>query len=1119
MHRILKSLLLCAACLAGIAANAQVTTSALRGLVADAAGQSVIGANVVAVHTPTGTRYATSTNEQGTYRISNMRTGGPYTVTVSCIGYTPVEEGRITLQVGDPYVMNITLEERAQALGEAVAYATGRNSNMRFDRAGAITSLNQQQVEMVPTATRTLDDVITLTPQGSSACGAFAVGGGNFRQSSVTVDGAQFNNTFGLSQRSILPGGGYPIALDAVEQVSVSITPFDVRQSGFNGAAVNAVTRSGSNDFHATAYTYLTNSNLTGNRVGSYEPFELDKSHSYTYGASVSGPIVKDKLFFFVNGEYMDVTTAGPVAHAGGGENGVYSNTNRRPTLDQLHSLSSYLSNHYGMKTGPWEDFNLKTPAYRLMARLDWNINQNNTLNVRFTRSQMKESSAASASRSIGSNQSNYIYGGSNTSYGSGSYYGMSSLSSRYYKDYKFTSVAGELNSHIGQHLSNTLRATYSFQDQPRSSEYGDQPTLEIVMDNGQGIFPTWAYTGCDLFTVGNLVQTKNAVVTDELTLNRGRHNAIFGLQYEWDRAANGYTQAAAGYYAFAATPEQVAAGDWASVFGTAPRVFGIGYGNNEGHSQYTATMNVHNFSAYVQDNWDISRRFKLSYGLRVELPVYPDLKDNYNEAYYNLDFGGQHYRTDQTPDARLSFSPRVGFNWDVLGNRRFVLRGGTGIFVGRIPYSWLVSSVLNSGMGQTTTVLRAAKGNAMPQFADGSYFSTNREEMLAAIGATSKTSIPSSPTILAADLKNPASWKSSLAADFRLPGDVDFSVEGLYSRELNPVVVSNRDIYWDGTSTVTLNPYDTRRSYSYYDPNYSCYVLENAGKKAYYWSITASLRKSWDFGLALTAAYTHSKARAYTEGIGDQVTGAYNNYRFSVNGVNDNELGYATYVQPNRVLLTANYTINEGRRTNSVISLMYEGGEVGFVGGYQFTRYSYIFAANVNNDALAPGNLIRIPGSRAELDEWAFADNGTFTDEGGVKQPYTADMQRDDFWQFINQDSYLKNHKGEYAERGGAKMPWHHQVNFKFEQNIFFYQKNGRKHTLTVGCDVTNLANVFSPKWGAYKEITTNTLLNYAKGQYTYNLVNGARHLTTSQNYVNTLSAYQCMFNVRYTF
>ena len=224
-------------------------------------------------------------------------------------------------------------------------------------------------------------------------------------------------------------------------------------------------------------------------------------------------------------------------------------------------------------------------------------------------------------------------------------------------------------------------------------------------------------------------------------------------------------------------------------------------------------------------------------------------------------------------------------------------------------------------------------------------------------------------------------------------------------------------------------------------------------------------------------------------------------------------------YEQTNRVLLTANYTINEGRRTNSVISLMYEGGEVGFVGGYQFTRYSYIFAANVNNDALAPGNLIRIPGSRAELDEWAFADNGTFTDESGVKQPYTADMQRDDFWQFINQDSYLKNHKGEYAERGGAKMPWHHQVNFKFEQNIFFTQKNGRKHTLTVGCDVTNLANVFSPKWGAYKEITTNTLLNYAKGQYTYNLVNGARHLTTSQNYVNTLSAYQSMFNVRYTF
>ena len=405
MHRILKSLLLLAACMVSATMSAQVTTAVLSGQVSASDGITVVGANVVAVHAPTGTRYATSTNAQGTFRINNMRVGGPYVLTVSYVGYKSEEQDDITLQVGDPYVVNITMQEEAYSLDEAVATAMSRNSNMRFDRAGAITSLNQQQVEMVPTATRTLDDVITLTPQGSAACGAFAVGGGNFRQSSVTVDGAQFNNTFGLSQRSILPGGGNPISLDAVEQVSVSITPFDVRQSGFNGAAVNAVTRSGSNDFHATAYSYLTNSNLTGNRVGSYEPFELDKSHSYTYGASVSGPIVKNKLFFFVNGEYMDFTTAGPVAHAGGGENGVYSNTNRRPTLDQLNSLSNYLGSHYGMTTGPWENFDLKTPAYRLMARLDWNINSNNTLNVRFTRSQMKESSAASASRSIGSAQ------------------------------------------------------------------------------------------------------------------------------------------------------------------------------------------------------------------------------------------------------------------------------------------------------------------------------------------------------------------------------------------------------------------------------------------------------------------------------------------------------------------------------------------------------------------------------------------------------------------------------------------------------------------------------------------------------------------------------------------
>lgn len=1110
-------------------ASAQVTSSSIAGRITDENAEPVVGANIVAVHTPSGTRYGGMTNNNGSFSLNGLRAGGPYDITVSYIGYKTKTYKNVVLQLGSPLNLETALEVSSNNLDEAVVVATGGRSNMSMGRSGAITTVDAERMSLVPTASRDLTAMLSQTPQGSTAAGAFAVGGGNYRQSNITIDGAQFNNAFGLGS-SILPGGGTPISLDAIEQVSVSITPYDVRQSGFNGGAINAVTKSGTNDFHATAYSYLTGNKLRGEKIND-ERIELDDAYKRTLGASFGGRIIKDKLFFFVNGEYEWNSVASPLAQAGGGDNGSYTNTNRRPTLEQLNSLSDYLARNYGYTTGPWQDFGLSAPAWRIMARVDWNINDANKLNVRFTKSGRKSSSAASPSRSIGGNQSTKIYNGSNSTYGSGSYYGMSSLSSRYYSHYNFTSVAGELNSRLTQRVQNTLRATFSFQDQPRSTEYGDQPIIEVVMNDGQGHYPTWALTG-DLFTKGNLSQTKTLVVTDEVNMNFGKHNIIAGMQYEMNKAANGYAQAAAGYYAYEATPEQVAAGDWASVFNAAPRVFGMTYGNGDDHAMFTARMTTHQLSWYAQDNFDISHRFKLSFGLRVELPFYPDLKDNFNQKYYdemnfalaqapanpgtNIVVGERRFRTDNVPSANPTFSPRVGFNWDVIGDRKIVLRGGTGIFVGRMPFVWLVSAVGNSGMGQTSKVL---SGNDCADVK----FVTSEAELLQQINATSSVSIPQGPTILSDDLKMPSTLKASLAADFKLPGGVDFSLEGIYNKDLNPCIVTNANVYWDGTSTVTLSPTDVRHKMSTYTKN-QAYVIENAGKKAYYYSITASLHKRFDFGLDLSAAYTHSLAKSYTEGIGDQVSSAYSNYRNSIHGVNDHELGYSTYVQPNRLLITASYVIPEGRFGKTTCSLQYDGGEGGYLGSYSYTRYSYIFSSNVNNDSYAPANLIYVPASREELDSWNFKDNGTFTDRFGNKQVYTADMQRDDFWTYIQQSDYLKNRKGKYAERGGAKMPWHHQLNLKFAQDINIYRKGATTQVLTLGMDVNNLLNALDPHWGTYKQVVGNALLSAKTSDdgaatFTYNLTNGQRHTSTTQDYINVASTWNILFNIRYSF
>ena len=1088
--------------LSSITAMAQVTTSTITGKVTDNR-EDIIGATIKATHQPSGTVYYAVSNVDGLYSIPAMKAGGPYEVEVSYIGYQTKKFTDIQLELGQTMMLNVVINENAQQLKEVQVIAPTRNT-MRSDRSGPVTNLNAEAMATIPTVGRQLTDYMKMIPQSSSSTG-FAVGGGNFRQSNITVDGASFNDNFGLGAASPLPGGGAPIALDAIEQVAISVAPFDVRQSGFTGGSINAVTRSGTNEFKGTAYTYLTSSSLRGARVGD-SSLAIDKSRNNIYGISFGGPILKDKLFFFVNGEYEDDVVAASSARAGNGTT-PYTESNRRPQLNELESMSAYLRSKYGIETGSWQAYNIKSPAYRLLARIDWNINQNHKFNIRFTHSNRKESKPSSISRSLsGVNVQKDLYGGSAAEYGSFSNYSMSSLSSRYILEYRFTSLAAELNSRFGL-WNNTLRFTYSFQDQPRSNEYGvSTPVIEVIMDNGSGkIFPSWAMTG-DIYTYGNLTQTKNTVITDEVSATLGNHQFLAGLQYEHDSAANGYAHAGAGYYAFKATAAQVSNGDWDNVFST-PHLFVVTYGNNPTRSDFKSKMKTDRWSLYLQDNVSFSERFRLSAGVRFELPHYPSLKNNYNEAFYKIDFGGEHFRTDNVPGNSISVSPRLGFNWDITGSRKYILRGGTGLFVGRLPFVWLISAVGNSGLGQTTYAATATNGKAKPTL------TTNKEDMLNQINAKGESSVPSGPIILANDLRMPKTWKSSLAFDVKLPYDIDFTVEGVYSKDLNPVVVSNRDIYWDGTSTIDLGHGDVRHKLSYYDAGSSAYVLENAGKRAYYASLSFQLHKKFDFGLDLAASYTLSRAKCYSEGIGDQPSSAYKNYRPSVNASNDNETGYASYVAPNRLLISASYKLKETKNATSTFSLIYDGYQSGYLSDLAFNRFSYTFASNVLGDPTAPGNLIYVPASREELDSWNFVNNGTVNG-----QVYTADMQRDDFWEYICQDDYLKNRKGQYAERGGAKMPWHHQLDFKYLRDMRI--KLGKyTHALQLGIDILNLPNFLCKDWGVTKQVAGNSLLTYRNNQYSYNTINGERHRSTFQTLATEKSTYQIMFTIRYLF
>ena len=1089
-------------------AMAQITTSGISGKVT-ANGEDIIGATIKAVHQPSGTVYRAVTNIDGRYSIQGMRPGGPYVLEVSYVGYKTKEVKNFNLSLGQNTILNESLSENAEMLQDVVVTAD-RNNNMRTDRAGATTSINADQIEAVPTVSRSMNDLLKLTPQGANVGSGFSVGGGNYRQSYVTVDGAAFNNAFGIGGN--LPGNGSPISLDALDQISVSSSPYDVRLSGFTGGAISAVTKSGTNQFKGTAYMYTTNSHLRGNKVSDYELNRL-QSHSTTWGASFGGPIIKDKLFFFANGEYQSNISAGPSGTArvnASDEWSPSSGTVHRPLQSDMDNMLSFLNKTYGYNPGRYQGYSLDTPSYKFLARIDWNINENNKLNIRFSKSHDKDSSNPSSSTTPF--KDSVIYPGGEDATGGKSQSGRTANaglyfeSARYYQEKNFTSFAAEWNSKWGG-VSNVLRATYSYQDEPRTYVGGLFPTVDILKNGSY-----YMGFGPDPFTEGNLRQVKTFVATDEATWSMGIQNFTAGLQFETNKATNGFGAASAGYYVFESMDD--------FMNGKAPRSYGVTF-PMDGSGQFKATMKYNQFSAYVQDQVNFSDRFRLTAGLRFELPIYPELENNYNKAFaamkWKNDAGVEsQYSTDQLPDAPLTVSPRVGFNWDILGNHKLVLRGGTGYFVGRLPFVWLVSAVSNAGCGQYTYYYNTPSDKSANYLMDRFYASRDEQvKVLQQQGLAvnrEDAAAPSSPTIIDKDLKMNATWKTSLALDAKLPYDVDFSLEGIYSREFNPATVINLDRYWDGKSYTELAPGDKRKWYSrnsYSNP----YMITNAGHKAYYYSITASLAKKFAFGLNLSASYTYSKAKSYGDGVGDQVSSAYYNNRYSVNGNNDMELGYGTYVAPNRLLISASYKKDYGKNFGSEVGLIYEGMNMGYADGYSCTRYTYQLTGNVVNDYGSNG-LVYIPASREALDKWNFKDNGK----------YTAEQQKDDFWAYINQDDYLKNHKGEYAERGGAVMPWHHQLDFKFNQN-FYLNVAGQKNTLQFGVDIKNLANLLNNSWGLYKTVNNTKLLKYtagkngAAGSFQFQK-NGKDVLSkTYTNYTSFNSTYSIQFSIRYIF
>lgn len=1090
-------------------ANAQTTTSSISGYVNDDGG-AVVDAIVTAVHIPTNTAYYSVTNKKGYYVFNNVIAGGPYTIKVDKMGYQPVMIKNVYAPLSESVVANAPMNKAAVDLAEVAIYGDGDGSTMNVHRSGVGTRIDNHTLEAMPTINRSLNDIMKFTPQAAEVGGGFSVGGGNYRGSSVSVDGATFNNSFGIG--SNLPAGGAPISLDAIDQIGVNVTPFNVRQSGFQGGAINMVTKRGTNTWHGSVYDYFTCNKMRGQKVDTNMLTTSSTLNNVT-GFTLGGPIVKDKLFFFLNGEYIVDNQAGSTIQARTADDQEYGGGSgyNRPTVSQMDNILSFLNDKFGYNPGRYQNYSLSTPDYKVMARIDWNINKDNIFNIRFTHTHTSNSNNASSSMSP--------LGGTNTTItdlhgdtytinryvaGRQSDYAMPFESARYFQDMNFTSLAAELNSRVLDGSGNNMaRVTWSLQNEPRSFVGDLFPTVDILEpytaadgSTQMGMYTTF---GPDPFTYANLRKVNTVTVTDEFTYIKGIHNFLVGAQYEWNRIVNGFMQGGAGWYIYDSWQSFV--NDANGVPGYRPVAFMITHANSDDPTETLyPTFDYSQASVYAQDEMEFSKFFKLTAGVRLEMPIIRFPNDNRNldfdmVAAANPESSFAGLSTADLPKLTVNVSPRIGFNWDITKDRKVIMRGGTGLFTGRIPNVWLVSAAGNSNCLQYQYIANNNTGNPVVNF------NPDRAEIINSIYAgdafhRQDLPAPTSATILAKDLKMPTSWKSSLSFDFTIPGDVKATIEGVYSYNFNEVYASMLGYYEDGTVQLPGEPearthYGKENITNMNGGKMNGYYLHNVkGLHGQYYALTAELSKSFNFGLDLLAAYTFSRSTSVSDGSGDQVSSFASTP--NRNDGNAPELGYSGFVAPHRVIGAISYTINEGKHTATKLGLFYEGYNVGIYSNYYQTRHSYLIN-NVSGMGNSP-QLMYIP-----------------TVEELAAMPFISAENKEAFENFIAGDSYLSKHRGEYSKRNAGKAPWFNRINFKFAQE-FYFNVTGHKHTLDVGLDIFNLGNLLCSKWGAYKVLNSDVVLDYKDGQYTFSE-------PTWSVYNNLSSTWQILVHLKYSF
>jgi Carboxypeptidase regulatory-like domain len=1097
-----KFLLVFVLLIMSFSAFSQVTTSSISGVVTDAKGEELPGATVVALHTASGSRYGTVTNAFGRYTLPAVRVGGPFSITVTFTGFDPKTQDGIFTSLGTAANVDFSIAEAGVTIGEVTVTAL-RNDVFSSDRTGAAQTFGKNMLATVPIiGSRNISDITKYNPNGNGK----SFGGQDSRLNNFTVDGSSFNNGFGLGTESQAGGrnGTTAISLDAIEEVQVNVAPFDVRQSGFVGSGINAVTRSGTNDFSGSVYfTTRDNSKTFNGSKAAGNDVTIGKFNEKVTGFRLGGPIIKDKLFFFVNAEIFNKVEPATAFVADGSSN---PGTKTRVAKADLDGLSSFLKTKYNYETGAYENFDNEVASAKFLARIDYNISNAHKLSLRYTHHNSTGDFMISNSASLGA-------GARRTNTES-----MAYQNSGYVLNDNTRSIVTELNSTFSDKIHNSFIIGYDLQDEDRAYTAAPFPTVDILKDG-----KNYISFGFDPFTPDNKLNYGNFHATNNVSVYLNKHTITVGANYEKYKSNNSFFPGSNGVYIFNSLDDFYAAAN--STADTSPvkiNTFQYRYSALEQGADPVQVLKVNKFDIYGQDEFQVTKRLKLTAGVRLGAISFGQTaleNTKISELAFNgIDEArGYKINTATLPKTKILFEPRFGFNFDVLGNKKTQLRGGTGVFTGRPPYVWVSNQIGNNGI-----LTGFIEGKATTKYAF-------RPDATSFTPAT--PTLPSTFDIAATDpnYKFPQIWKTSIAVDQKLPLGLVASVELLYNKNVNAINYWNANMELAADTARFKGP-DNRVRFPASglsgaastnairaNDNVSNAIVMTTTNQGSYTGVTLKLEYPNKNGFYGMVAYTKSMANDLMS-AGSIASGSWTGVK-TVNGNNNLDLARADGDLPNRMIGLLGYRLDYGKKFGGATSIT-----LGYI-GEESGRYSFAIAGDMNGDGVRDNELLYVPNSASEM---VFKKNEIKDAAGVVVKTFTPEEQQAAFDAFINQDKYLSTMRGKYTERNGAILPWLHRFDLSLVQEVAIKGKKNR-NALQFRFDILNFGNLVSDKFGVGNIKVTERPITFASvtadGTPEYRFATTGTGTNTSlitsslSSGTNASDVWSAQFGVRYIF